>query len=975
MAGKLIKKTIYCFLIVLFSSFSLAQEPLQADGSMRLPGGISTYINSAKQIALNRTSAGRSFQKRHPSWSIQWNEATGTPHRAFGRGIPLTGFAAITQDNIEDAARLFIEDELRVFGVQLEHLKLIRAVKRGNYWYVGYRQEYAGIEVLLSEVELRIHDSGNVSAFGISVYSIENISTTPTLSSGQIEQASVFGLKFDHQKDSVEDSKQLYILPIRQDNSISYHLVYETVVKLSDLSGNYFAYVNAHNGELLWRKNLVLTIDTDITVQSAIREETPTEPYQLRGNGQQYVTVNGVQLTTDSLGQLTTDVVFNAPVTATLRGSYARVFRQDAPNARVDSLIVQGDSMIIIWNDFNSHPAERNVFYHTNRAHGYLKMLDPQFVALDYEMPCQVNNDGNCNAVWNGNGMSFLSAGGGCANTGQMPSVVYHEYGHGVNQYLYQENGSSRGMINDAANEGTADVNSAMIEDENRVGRGFTGPNTLLRDLANFRSYPNDVTGAIHSDGLILGGAFWDLRLLVGLEKARELAHFSKYGLPDDVNLGVCYSEWFVEVLIADDDDGDLANGTPNSDAIIQAFNKHGIGTQLFITLNLRHEPLANTLDTLNAYRAEVSLPNSAFIEIDSLLLIYSVDNFLSEQEVLMQHDGVAGFEVDLPAQTSGSIVHYYLSAKDGASNIKLRFPSDNGSYAFLVGYEEKVFDNMEEGSGWLTGIASDNATTGLWELADPEGTSIGSQPEDDHSENGELCFITGAASGTVSGQFDVDGGATTLQSPVFDISKMTDPIVTYYKWYSNDLGATPGSESWVVRASVDGVAWVDVENTSFSSSGWEKVTLRISDFLDVQDSLQFRFIASDEGAGTLVEAGLDDFSLLSQNTIQSPEPKPLLPVLFALDQNFPNPFNPTTTIPFALPEASNVTITVYDLLGRRLRHVIRRSYDSGFHSAEWNGETDAGNQVSSGIYVYRIQCMRNGNVVFTDTRKLLLLR
>ncbi|MEZ4700751.1 MAG: FG-GAP-like repeat-containing protein [Rhodothermales bacterium] len=79
------------------------------------------------------------------------------------------------------------------------------------------------------------------------------------------------------------------------------------------------------------------------------------------------------------------------------------------------------------------------------------------------------------------------------------------------------------------------------------------------------------------------------------------------------------------------------------------------------------------------------------------------------------------------------------------------------------------------------------------------------------------------------------------------------------------------------------------------------------------------------------------------------------LPTEFALEGNYPNPFNPTTTIRFALPEAAQVRLTVYDMLGREVARVFDGELPAGRHEASWNGRTDAGATVSSGAYLLRM--------------------
>lgn len=88
---------------------------------------------------------------------------------------------------------------------------------------------------------------------------------------------------------------------------------------------------------------------------------------------------------------------------------------------------------------------------------------------------------------------------------------------------------------------------------------------------------------------------------------------------------------------------------------------------------------------------------------------------------------------------------------------------------------------------------------------------------------------------------------------------------------------------------------------------------------------------------------------------ISSSEDK-VAPVEFELAQNFPNPFNPETTIHFQLPEASHVTIKIYNVLGKEIKILIDDRYAAGNHVATWNGKDHAGNDVSSGIYFYEIK-------------------
>jgi len=91
----------------------------------------------------------------------------------------------------------------------------------------------------------------------------------------------------------------------------------------------------------------------------------------------------------------------------------------------------------------------------------------------------------------------------------------------------------------------------------------------------------------------------------------------------------------------------------------------------------------------------------------------------------------------------------------------------------------------------------------------------------------------------------------------------------------------------------------------------------------------------------------------------------------FRLEQNYPNPFNPSTIISYSLPQASEINIIIYNMLGQKIRSLVEKlNQSTGTYSTQWDGRDDAGKQVPSGIYIYRMQAGE-----FVQSRKLMLLR
>jgi len=94
------------------------------------------------------------------------------------------------------------------------------------------------------------------------------------------------------------------------------------------------------------------------------------------------------------------------------------------------------------------------------------------------------------------------------------------------------------------------------------------------------------------------------------------------------------------------------------------------------------------------------------------------------------------------------------------------------------------------------------------------------------------------------------------------------------------------------------------------------------------------------------------------------------LPTDFALKQNFPNPFNPTTTIRYELPQSENVRLIIYNMLGQKVRTLVNEQHTAGRYSVTWDGKDDAGRMVGSGLYFYQVQA---GN--FVKTAKMVFLK
>ena len=182
-------------------------------------------------------------------------------------------------------------------------------------------------------------------------------------------------------------------------------------------------------------------------------------------------------------------------------------------------------------------------------------------------------------------------------------------------------------------------------------------------------------------------------------------------------------------------------------------------------------------------------------------------------QTVDLVHQGGTNYSAVFPALPCGQTVAFYLSAQS-QNGITWSAPEGGAAAAWQapIAFAQTIAfsDDLETNKGWTVGYPGDNATTGIWERADPQGTAA--QPEDDHTPApGTLCYVTGAASGGSVGGNDVDGGVTTLLTPLFDLSARPNAVVGYWRWYSNDQGGAANSDVFEVDVT-NGGGWVNAE-------------------------------------------------------------------------------------------------------------------------------------------------------------------
>ncbi len=248
--------------------------------------------------------------------------------------------------------------------------------------------------------------------------------------------------------------------------------------------------------------------------------------------------------------------------------------------------------------------------------------------------------------------------------------------------------------------------------------------------------------------------------------------------------------------------------------------------------------------------------------EPGSGLLHYSVGG--SYTSVPMNEVEPNVYDAVFPAFECGVTVDYYFSVETTDGDLVVNpYNAPDNHYAgrAYTGITTFFEDDFETDLGWEVYAGAD---TGDWERANPQETEFGfwdpviAQPEDDHTPNGSLCYVTGPLAGSSAGDYDVDGGPTRLMSPVLELAD-TDAVVSYWRWFHI---STEWNDEFLVQVSNDnGASWVTVE-TLTDRVTWAYAEWTVSDYVTPTDQVRVRFIADDSPNDSLVEALVDDFEV-----------------------------------------------------------------------------------------------------------------
>ncbi len=769
--------------------------------------------------------------------------------------------------------------------------------------------------------------------------------------------------------------------------------------------------VDAVSGEVLLNWPGVKSDNVSGTVTGPFWQPYIQSPVQTAPHSFESVWVNGEEEdTTDVDGAFTHMVGDSAQLYVPLAGSYVMVIVEgDTVRAIRRTEHAPYSPLNLAWavGTDGATAAELNIYYHVLRIHGWYKSLDSTFSGMDAPIPAVANySQIPDNAFWTGGALVF-GRGANFRNFGMFSDIIYHEYTHGVTDGIYPENTLPYAGQSGALDEAFSDYFGGTINGDPYMGEYIGGSfNSWFRNLLEAHFFPDDWVGEVHDDSRFISESLWQIRTALGAELTDELAHFSRYALPDD------FLGYFTAVIETDDDDGNLLNGTPHGLTIYNAFGDHGIGpgNDPEFAIRNRHAVAdgsgGSTGDGDRYFEAGETIELTFDLANEAILYPPPASGIVvtvvPHSAALTAENGVITL-TELAAGDSATLspvlLHIAGDAADQWAAVVIGVTANDGAVTFTDTVEFML------GTPHLL-IVEDDSTTTLEEFVTENlhtRNIIYDQAELSNSvaltdsllpQPGVVIWLSGNARGAVlsatdqtllaayiaqgnrvvlSGQNIVDdlAGSAFLEDSL-QVAVASDSL---HVPLSIQTAGAPFQGDWYLLIGGSG-AGNQTAVTSLQALGTSRVVAHYADSTGPVAAVECA-----DGHALVLGFGIEAISGVGSSDpltammtrifawaddVLSVTPRPgvpvFLPTVATLGAAYPNPFNSTTNLAYALPAVRGAELVVFDVLGRM---VDQRRITAAKGTLHW------GLDRASGVYFAQIRW--NGGQ--TKPVKLLLVR
>jgi MYXO-CTERM domain-containing protein len=791
-------------------------------------GGHAPIYDQAPRVAQPHWFAFR--EAAQGSWRAMWNPETGVPQRIFGAGIQAPG-AVQSASSAEAHARRALREHIELLAPGARESDFVLAANHldaTGMRTVSFFQHHQGLRVLGGQVNFRFR---NDRLFVIGSEALPNVRVPrahASVAAHAARERARAWVERDFVAGSVSEPTGPYILPIvRAPGQIEYHTVQAVRVSAPSVPALWDVYVDGITGEPVARRQRLAFasahIRLDVPARHPLAERITLPASFLR------LSVEGLERFTDVLGYFTWSSG-RRDVSFTMRGPYVRVFNGSQAPDRFEHEFRDGDDEVFGAPEDEFFDAQVALFAHVNLVKEYVRTLTTN-PWVDEQMVVNANLSDSllpvefCNAFYNpaDDTINFLPEGTmvidenaagepiepaieiECANTGRLADVIYHEFGHAIHTNAIIP---GVGEFDGALSEGVSDYLAATITGDPGMGRGFflrhtnneaLGPDSPMRHIdpesigGERKVYPDDLNFIdgqedIHGNGEIIGATLWHLRkeLIAAHGEAEGIAQADRiwYGiLQRATNMPTAY----VEALAADDDDGDLENGTPNSCIINRAFGAGGLGDGSGVVVPGIEPPVR---DGFNLSLPVTNPAGCEPVEIGTVRVHWRLRDDPGSGGTLVMEPNSGGYGLRLPAQEDERVMEYQVELvfQNGSTFTYPNNPADP-YYRFFIGGTEEIyctsfesdpFEEQDDDSHWLSEAeVGDDA----WEWGAPQSRGLGGAPTSAY--NGSYVLATDL--GENSNGLYPPSSRSWVQSPPIDIYGLDDARLQFRRWLAVD--------------------------------------------------------------------------------------------------------------------------------------------------------------------------------------------
>lgn len=738
-----------------------------------------------------------------------------------------------------ESARRFVSERAEALGVAPGDLKEVaagggssgplglmydRKTKTYKYWLYRYEQEHGGLPVHDGKLLTLVRNGGNhpvvwahAGTKKLGGFTPKARARAPQLDSSKVARA----------LSTQEDFKgrplgaKVQVGPGRNSQAVIYapetaaapRLAYSFDVTTTSPDGQWSVIVDADSGDVLETRSTV--VFENITGQAEglatqghramdcaeeVAQALPHSSVEVAGG-------NGATVGLDGSFVIDHDGDTPVDVTSSLSGTFFRVVDYDGASTSLTQTVTPPGPVDFLHNPGNLTDADRarvNGYVESHLVRDFLLTYLPDYptIATQLDFPVYVNRtDLYCpgNAWYDGSSINFCVGSSTYGNT-SFGDVNYHEYGH----HIVEMGGSGQG----AYGEGMADVVSVLLSGTPGMGHGFylDACDDPLRTADNTCQYSasscSSCGSGSHACGNLLSGIIWDIREELEITEPQDYQDIinslalSSIPMHTGTSIDVSIAE---DLLVLDDDDGNLANGTPHGQEICTGFALHGIDC-----------PLPDTGLSVSEPAFEAEGPSGGPFEPSQF-----------DYELFNIGPGAIDYSVSIEDASWLSIVSGGAGTLAEGEEVQLSVTIDqavaaglgNGDYTATI-----VFDNLTNGEGstertlrlrvgipqavytedfeqGLGGFTIGNESNNLWRLASDCSAATGA-----HSTPNALYF------GNTSCNFDSGTVAGTVVSPSVALTDTSLVLLEYNYLLENEGGAT--YDRAAIEVSVNGGAY-----------------------------------------------------------------------------------------------------------------------------------------------------------------------